>query len=381
MKVTHETKVGLLAAVSITLLILGYNFLKGDQIFEKNFELKAYYDNIDGLNIGNPVIFNGLKVGQVRSLEIERETGKITVLFVVDRGIMIPVDSRAIIYASDLLGSKAVRIDRGAAKAFCKTGGVIFGEVQASLGEQVQQEILPLKDKLQDLLVQMERFMGSLNQTFDETNSNRIDNIMENFTITAKNLAKVSYDFEGIMAGVDDAVGRTNSVMQNLKDQNEVIEKIMVNTATFTDSLVASTDEIRSMIRQTTTAIADIERLIEKVEKGEGSLGKLVTDDSFYNNLNETTMHLDTLIRDFKTDRRVDLYHRLGTPRNFKEEEKAREKREAAKIAEKEAKSAEKAEEKAQKKMEKTKVKEEVKDNPPAPEKKKDGDDLPKNGK
>lgn len=327
MKINKETQVGLLAAVAVTLLILGYNFLKGNKIFQKNFELISYYENVDQLNIGNPVIFNGLKVGTVLGLEYQNDDGQIKVTYSATRELNIPVDSKAIIFSSDLLGSKAIKIEKGKAKSYCQTGQILTGEVAKTLGERVEEEILPLKDKVSDLILELERFVGWLNLTMNETNGNKVDNIIQNLNMTSQNLASTSYKVDTILGSFQQTVWKTNQILENFRAQNDNITRIVNNVGTFSDSLVASSDDVRRALNQASSTIADIEVLVEGIENGQGTLGKLVTDTTLYSNLNTTMGSLDSLVNEFKKDPRVDIYLRLGTKTNRKEEEKALEER------------------------------------------------------
>ncbi|MCB9230433.1 MAG: MCE family protein [Bacteroidia bacterium] len=336
MKLNNETKVGLLAAIAVTLLILGYKFLKGDQIFQKGFELKSYYENVDGLSVGNPVIFNGLRVGQVKSLVMDKISGKIEVSYTLENGLAIPIDSKALIYSSDLLGSKAIRIIRGKQTTLQKSGGVLEPENERKITDQVQEEILPLKDKMEELLGQMNRFMGFVNTTLDESATNKIDDILESLNKTTGSFAKASYKFDTLIGDVRVTVRRSDRIVANLTKQNDNINRIMGNIAGFSDSLVNATDDARSLIRQTENAIADVEVLVEKINSGEGTLGKLVSDNTLYDQISNTVARMDTLIEGFDKDPRIDIYHRLGTKRNLREEISAREERKLEKERRKE---------------------------------------------
>lgn len=331
MKLNHETKVGLLAAISVTLLILGYNFLEGDKLFQKSFYLVSKYEKVNGLNIGNPVIFNGLTVGQISSLEMDPKEGYIIVQYSVERGLQIPVDSRAKIFSSDLLGSKALEIERGASKESCKNGQFIDGYVEKTLGEQVQEEILPLKDQLSGMMGQIERLLSTVNRTFDETAENRIDKILEDFTVVGQNMKSISYKTDSTIGTFQRTSYKIDQVVNNLNKQNDNINKIMTNAGSFTDSLNLITGDIRSMIGKMNNAIADVEGVMEEFKDGDGSIPRMLRDSSFYVNTTQTIARLDTFVTEFTEDPRLDIYLRMGTKRNRKPEEKSRAARNAAK--------------------------------------------------
>ena len=111
MKISKEFRVGLLAVISITILYLGFNFLKGIDFFSPNNTYYAVYDNIDGLNISNPVMINGFAVGRVSDIEILQARGnQLLVSLDVKDDQILGSGTRAVI-KSDLLGTKAVHLD------------------------------------------------------------------------------------------------------------------------------------------------------------------------------------------------------------------------------------------------------------------------------
>lgn len=110
MKKNIGFRVGIFGVISITVLILGYYFLNDVKILQSEFLLKARYDNVNGLSVGNPVFMNGFRIGRVEDLEIDRKLGFIIAVFSVEKDFNIPLDSKVMIYDLDLLGTKALKI-------------------------------------------------------------------------------------------------------------------------------------------------------------------------------------------------------------------------------------------------------------------------------
>ena len=322
LKINNETKVGLLGAISIALLILGYTFLRDTKIFQKNFVLNARYQNVSGLAMGNAVYLNGARVGLVRNLEIDKKSGDITVTFNVEEGMYIPIDSKAMIYDADLLGTKAVKIIKGQSPQNSQTGQFIEGGIDKSLSDQVKEELLPLKDQIQDFLGQLDRLVIWINATLDETNGNRVDKIMENFAGVSDNFLTISVKVDSLAGSASGVVIKANSILGNIKDQNESIAKIMNNVGNFSDSLVVATNDIRVLFSKASGAIGDIENLIEKVNTGDNTIGKLVNDTLLYKNVNAAVNSLDSLVKNLTDDPSIHLYHHLGTKWNTAEEKR-----------------------------------------------------------
>src|SRR5436190_7696072 len=117
MKIANETKIGALTAIAITLLVLGFNFLKGKTFFGKSRTLYAKYTNVQGLANSNPVMINGLQVGTVYSITTDVNMKQILVNMNLTKEVNIPTNSFAMIN-TDLLGSKSIDIKLGNATEF-----------------------------------------------------------------------------------------------------------------------------------------------------------------------------------------------------------------------------------------------------------------------
>lgn len=316
MKLNNETKVGILAAVAITLLILGFNLLKGEKLFVSGFELKSYYSDVAGLTTGNPVLYNGLRVGQVKKIEIDKVTGRIEVVYSMEKGIQLPFDTKAVIASADLLGSKAVRIDRGTEKKMVENGGVLEGKVDPSLEDQIKTEILPIKDDIAGLIQSLDRFVGWLNNTMDESTGNKIDLILDDFVVSSRNLSRTTYRVDTLLGTFQATAYSAKSVMRNLSNQNETINRIMDNTAKFSDSLASASGSIKEIVEQSSDAVKNINSLLTDVRGGKGTLGKLVTDEGLYANVKSSSERMDSLLEHFQNSPRIpiDVRLQLGNP-------------------------------------------------------------------
>ncbi|HTL08624.1 MAG TPA: MlaD family protein, partial [Chitinophagaceae bacterium] len=144
MKISNETKVGILAAISITLLILGFNFLKGRNLLSKaNTEIYAVFTKVDGLNIANPVTINGLQVGKVYEMrEKNRSLDSIVVVINLEKDIDIPSNSFATI-SSDLLGAATLSITKGDSKTLLANGDTLLTRNSAGLVEGFKAQLNP----------------------------------------------------------------------------------------------------------------------------------------------------------------------------------------------------------------------------------------------
>ena len=293
MKISNETKVGSLALIAVALLVLGFNYLKGTSLFDKSFNLYAEYDNIDGLTAGNKILINGMQVGQVNALTLDPTSGKIRVDFSITQDIGIPDDSRALIFSSDLLGSKAINLILGTSSTILKDGGIVIDSIAPTLNERIEKEVLPLKDKIESALNSIDSFVYGLKEVLSDENR-------DNITISMRNLKNTTGRLDSTMVKIDQMMLSARSILKNFDQNKDVINKILANTGSFTDSLAQQAGRIRGIITNADASVAKLQSVLQKIDTGEGSLGLLVNDKELYHHLNGSAESLDSLLVDLR---------------------------------------------------------------------------------
>lgn len=293
MKISNETKVGSLALIAVALLVLGFNYLKGTSLLDKSFNLYAEYDNIDGLTAGNKILINGMQVGQVNTLTLDPKTGKIRVDFSITQEIGIPEDSRALVFSSDLLGSKAINLILGTSSVMIDDGGLVIDSIAPTLNERIEKEVLPLKDKIESALNSIDSFVYGLKEVLSEENR-------DNITLSMRNLKNTTGRLDSTMIKIDQMMVSAKAILKNFEQNKEVINKILVNTGTFSDSLAQQAGRIRGIITNADASVAKLQSVLHKIDNGEGSLGLLVNDKELYNHLNDSAESLDSLLVDLR---------------------------------------------------------------------------------
>lgn len=299
MKIKNETKVGVLAAFAIALLIIGYNFLKGNSIFSRETELFAMYTQVDGLGVSKPVLVNGFQIGRVDKLELQ-EDGRIKATLKIKDEYLIPINTIARLESTDLLGGKAVVMILGNSKEYAKDGYVLNANVEKSLMESVQ----PVQKKAELIITKMDSILTSVNAIL---NPNFQKNVDKSFTSIASTLASL----EGTSKKVDALVGSESSKLSailsnvevitvNFKNNGAKIDAILTNLNTVTDKAAAL--NFKQTIDNANKAVADLQGMVSGLKDGKGSLGKLLNDDEMYKNLANAAKNLDNLMIDLKAN-------------------------------------------------------------------------------
>jgi len=294
MKVSNETKVGLIAAFAITVLILGFNFLKGETLFSKNNTYYAVYDKVDGLFRSNPVVFHGVSVGTVTSVEMDYKSRQVIVSVQVPKELEIPKNSTLKITNNDLLGSKAIEIiiphDSIALPTLAVTGDTLISKKDAGMAQALTSVLSPLSESINKVLGNVDAAISdvSLNSTLQD-----LSEALASFKTTA---VKMNALLDGKDAQVDAILSNIESMTKDLKTSTPKINEIVASLDETTQELAAM--DLKGLSTEMTAAISEIKKTLSSIQAGEGSLGKLATDDALWNNLNKATHDLDSLVND-----------------------------------------------------------------------------------
>lgn len=292
LKITREFKVGLLAVITILLFVWGLNYLKGKDLFSKQTTFYAIYSNVSGLIESNPVSVNGVNIGQVNTISFMPDgSGRILVECIVAQSVPIPVNSTSILTGASLTGSREIIIDLGDAREFISSGDTLPSKLQSSFQEEVSQLVVPLKLRAEDLFDQIDSVMMIVRAIFDDRTRTNITSSISSMQQTMANIEKESSRITNILANAE-------SISQNLKNNNETITNIMNNFSSISDSLAAA--NVKQTMLQAEQSISNLNAVLEKINRGEGSMGQLVNDESLYNNLDSSARQLDLLLEDIR---------------------------------------------------------------------------------
>jgi len=300
--ISNETKVGAIAAVAITILILGYNYLKGNELFTHTLTLYAKYPRINGLTPSDPVIYRGFNIGRVAKIFIDQdEPDKILVEFDINKELDIPVNSIAKIVSSDLLGAKAIEIIFGDLNDYVENQDTLIPAIQPSLSDAIDMQIAPLKLKVVALIASFDTVLTTISYLFNEENISNIDKSLTRLQTTLKALSSSTIRVDTMLAqeGVISKILRNiESITHNLKALNPQITAAVKNFSAVSDSLAAT--NIYQTINNAEKALDKFSMLMHKINIGEGSLGLLINDKGFYQQLEEATKNLASLLDDME---------------------------------------------------------------------------------
>ena len=304
MKISKEVKTGIVAVVTIAIVIYGFNFLSGKDILRRHNYVYAIYEKADGLIDASPVLVNGIKVGSVHKTNLIKYGGGYRVLatFLMSEKINIPVNSRAKLVSLDLLGSKGVSIVFSDSKEYIKNNDTLIADYEDDLKTSVDKRIAPLQKKAESLISSIDSVMIVVQEVLNA-------NVRQNLVASFESIKTTLFSLQHAASGIDTLVTtqkskvsmiltKTESLAANLEKNNDKITNILNNFSNISDSLAKS--NIKTTIEHANLAIAQVNNLLEGINNGKGTLGKIVKNDSIYNNLNRASNDLDLLLVDLR---------------------------------------------------------------------------------
>lgn len=303
MKIRREAKLALTALAAVFILIWGINFLKGSSLFESKSTFYGVYDSVEGLKVSSGVIYRGYQVGQVISIQFTGERfDRVLVKFSVDKGLELPSNTLAMIQSADLMGSKVVALVPGDSHVFAVSGDTLRSQVERGLMEQVSQQMLPLKQKAERLLGSLDSVLLIVQGLFNEETKKNLSNSFGSIDRTLRNLEGASGNLDTLIQGesarISSILQDVNSITGNLRNNNEEISNILGNVSAISDSLRQAS--LHQTLMSLDYILATTDSIMNKINRGEGTIGALLNDNDLYYNLNQVSENLNRLLVEFR---------------------------------------------------------------------------------
>jgi phospholipid/cholesterol/gamma-HCH transport system substrate-binding protein len=293
MKISNETKVGALTAIAITVLILGFNFLKGKGPTGK--EVYAVFPNVDKLVVSNPVFINGLQVGKVTNLqEKDKNMSGIVVTINLTKDLNIPRNSVATL-SSELLSNTAINVFLGNGNDFIKEGDTIRTERSLALTDRLQKSIDPAINNINKTLLSLDDVLQKLNTILDPNTRNNLQGIIANLATSTRSLEQLLNTETGMLAK---SINNMHTITGNFARNGPKIDSTLNNLQVATDKL--SKAKIAEAIESLQRTMSRLEAGIAKIDSKEGTVGLLLNDRKLYDEVRLTNRSLTILLDDLR---------------------------------------------------------------------------------
>ncbi|MCQ2203263.1 MAG: MlaD family protein [Bacteroidales bacterium] len=300
MVINRNIKIGAFAIAAFLVLLLGVNYLKGQDVFFRGCRFYSYYDNVNGLTDASPINYKGFKVGTVRSVEIcpdEPEERRFKVTLALDKWLDVPKDSKAIICSTDLLGGMGIDLVWGESKVIAESGDTLESGLRLGLLDQIE----PLKDKAEIMVEQVDTMLVSVNDLLGGENGKRLAEAISALDATLKNLETISRNVEKMTSArgvLTESLAGLDSLMSALGKQGGNINLTMDGLSKFSQQLAES--RVDSLVGTLNKTMASLGQMVESVDSARGTVGKMLNDSKLYDKLAESSENLNRLLVDVR---------------------------------------------------------------------------------
>ena len=295
MKISNETKVGILTITSLVILILGFNFLKGKDIFKKSRSVYAVFYDLGGLNTSNEVKINGYVIGNVSKLNKKNKNlDEIVATINLTEDVNIPVDSRAII-TSPLVGSYFINIVKGQSATFLQPGDTLKSSVDVGILDDVKAQLTPTLTKVRLTLDSLNSVFGSINGLINSEAKNNLQQTMVNLNRASSALSGLLDNQTGPLAKT---LNNTKTMTEELLKNTDNINSTISNAKVASEKLAAL--ELQPTIDSLNMMISQLKQTAARISSKDGSLGALINDKALYNKLYDAILGVEILVDDLR---------------------------------------------------------------------------------
>ena len=303
MKIKTEYKIGIIGLISILVLYFGILFLKGQDLFNVETSYYAVFDDVSGLYKSNYIYLNGMKVGYIKDIKnVDPLASKFLVWIAVDSEIKIPKDSKIMIFSSDLLGSKALKINMGISNEKFRRKDTIESAKENGMIDQLADNITPIVVKLNSVMTNLDTLIVGVNNILDKKAQDDVKASLDNIKQLTQNIENITIEVDGLLdkekARISTIIANAESITENFKQNNESLTNAINNFSNISDTIAKA--NLGKTITEANESLTSLTKTMRSIEKGEGSAGLLINDDKLYKNLESSTKKLDALIEDIK---------------------------------------------------------------------------------
>ena len=337
MKLSKEIITGVVTILAIALLVLGVNFLKGSSFFGGDQVYYVYFPNSGGVTPATSVMVNGVSIGKVLEVELTNEADsmrKVKMTFNIhDSDYKIPKLSEVEAGSIDMFTKGLVlRIIGGVEDGYFEKGAEMQGVVSTDITSQVKSYADPISQKVQTMMVSIDHMVNGVSAFWDSTASTELEESIQQVKIAIRKFGNAANEIELLVvdekAKLSRIMSNVESITLNLKRSNDTVKAIIGDVKEMTAQLV--TVDFVSVIENAKTTLTNINTALDNANKGEGTLGKLLSDDTLYKELIETNNEMQNLVNDLQVHPERYIHMSVfgaktkGVPLTNKEEKKLR---------------------------------------------------------
>lgn len=305
LKLTRETKIGMFSLTILVVMFWGINFLKGKNIFSPNHVYYAIFKSVDGLKNTDAVLINGFKVGLVKNIEFhDLKSGRFRVILLVNKKYSLPRNTTAKLVSTNIMGGKAIKLEVAPDSLFYSPGDTLPTSIEVGLLDQLAYQMSPVKEKAEVMMSEIAKTLVVLQEVLSDENKKNLSEGIENLNSALHNIANLSAGLDTMVnnpkGSIRLSLSNIESISSNIRKNNSDITNTIKNLSNLSDSL--SKAKFYSTLVKLDSSLTQLQQTLTKVNSGQGTLGKLVNNDSLYRNLESASLQLELLIKDMKAN-------------------------------------------------------------------------------
>ena len=284
---SKEIKIGIFAVSILVVSFFLINYLRGEDIFNKEIELSSRFASVEGLVPSAPVYIKGYKAGKVSEVIYDSEAEDFEVICSIKKEFRIPSDSKMTIYSVDIMGGKGVKIDLGTSGLAVSDGDALAPAFEAGLMDGLAGGIGPLMAKVTSTLDSLSVTVSSINRMLSEENSARIASTLAHLDRTMANVDALS----AVIGGKSDELAAFVSNLQMISDK-------LVSVAGQADTVLTGINTTVASLSESDIAgvVTSLKNLLDNVNDPDGTIGKLFVDKSVYDSFDALLNDIDDLV-------------------------------------------------------------------------------------
>jgi phospholipid/cholesterol/gamma-HCH transport system substrate-binding protein len=263
------------------------NYLRGEDLFNREYEVVSRYDNVEGLVASAPVYIKGFKAGKVIDVSYDSKKGDFIVVCSISNDFAVPCDSKMVIYGVDIMGTKGVKIDLGTSDVAIEDGGSLTPSVEAGLIDSVAGNIAPLLQKVTETLDSLSVTVSGVNKLLSDSNQNSFSRTLVYVEKTMANLRDLSSSINGKSKEITALVENLYDFSSRLGSLTEKVDTAMTGVGEIVQTVNDSDIE---------GVVTSFKTLLDNINDPDGSIGKLMNSDSVYNSVDSLLNDVNLLV-------------------------------------------------------------------------------------
>jgi phospholipid/cholesterol/gamma-HCH transport system substrate-binding protein len=297
MKINNETKVGILSITALVLLIVGFNFLKGKDIFNRSKKLYMVFYDLGALSKSNEVKINGYVIGKVYELNAkDANLNGIVATINLTEEVNIPNNSTAFI-SSPLIGSSYIDIEKGDSPIYLKPGDTLQTRIDVGILDDVKSQLTPTLTVVREGIDSVKLLLSNVNKIFTDQARANLQQTLANLSMATNSLNRIMDSENGALAK---SLNNVNAITANLRSNNDSINVTISNAKRATAKLADL--DIQPVIDTLSKTISHLKAVVAKIDSKDGSLGALINDRALYNKLYDAILSAEILMDDLRSN-------------------------------------------------------------------------------